>query len=118
MNETRVCRPADIIFCGYSQLYNLTETNPLLKNCKAKCLPPCTYWQYQATVSLAKFPSKQLGWRHFKGNSSEEKLHSYQTLRDTELVLEMFHDKLEYVRIKQFESVSIYSMIAYIGQFI
>lgn len=52
-----------------------------LQQCKAQCKPPCSYWQFQKTVSYAHFPAKHT--RFFVENDSE-----WESLQNT-IILEV-----------------------------
>jgi hypothetical protein len=63
-----------------------------LQQCKLKCKQPCTYWQYQKSVSYARFPSD--GARFFVTNDTE-----WSNLHQT-IILDVFYTMLEHTVIR------------------
>uniref|UniRef100_A0A1I7WNT7 C2 domain-containing protein n=1 Tax=Heterorhabditis bacteriophora TaxID=37862 RepID=A0A1I7WNT7_HETBA len=77
------------------------------ESCKSKCKPPCSYWQYQKSVSYATFPSQVA--KYFVANQSE-----WEELKST-IVLEIYFTDLDYTEIKQVIAMPLQSVIAQIG---
>ncbi|VDM77961.1 unnamed protein product [Strongylus vulgaris] len=52
-----ICTTKQFFHCFAAHLFPV-NTSSTIENCKSKCKPPCSYWQYQKSVSYATFPGQ------------------------------------------------------------
>jgi hypothetical protein len=76
----------------------------LVEHCRKICLPPCQYWKYSTEVSYAKFPSPTM--RRFV---------PHVDMYNSTIILDVFHEHLEYTVIKHYPSMTADTFIANLG---
>ncbi|VDM44182.1 unnamed protein product [Toxocara canis] len=80
LRKPSICTTKQFFHCFATQLFSANNTN-IVEQCKAQCKPPCSYWQFQKTVSYAHFPAKHT--RFFVENDTE-----WESLQST-IILEV-----------------------------
>ncbi|KHJ86568.1 hypothetical protein OESDEN_13675 [Oesophagostomum dentatum] len=75
-----ICTTKQFFHCFIAHLFP-ENSSSIVENCKSKCKPPCSYWQYQKQVSYATFPGQVA--KYFVANQSE-----WEELKST-IVLEV-----------------------------
>lgn len=84
-----------------------TDSEHYFFNCRQRCKPRCTYWQYQSAISYSKFPSEEA--REF-AKSEEE----WTRMKNT-IIVDLYYEKLEFTRIKHYRAMTIHGFIANLG---
>lgn len=110
-----VCRPAEILLCGYKALsQKMQNDSNFTVGCRSRCQGRCRYWQYHPTVSYANFPTENdmwLGDSRFEGFNEA----NVSRWRESEIILEIFFEKLEFTKIKHFPTMTLYNFVANLG---
>ncbi|KAL6724395.1 hypothetical protein Aduo_019288 [Ancylostoma duodenale] len=102
-----ICTTKQFFHCFIAHLFP-ENSSSIVENCKSKCKPPCSYWQYQKSVSYATFPGQVA--KYFVANQSE-----WEELKST-IVLEVYFTDLDYTVIKHVVAMPLQSVIAQIGE--
>ncbi|KHN88751.1 Acid-sensing ion channel 1 [Toxocara canis] len=106
LRKPSICTTKQFFHCFATQLFSANNTN-IVEQCKAQCKPPCSYWQFQKTVSYAHFPAKHT--RFFVENDTE-----WESLQST-IILEVYYTSLDFTVIKHMVAMTPSSFIAQIG---
>uniref|UniRef100_A0A914BWU7 Uncharacterized protein n=1 Tax=Acrobeloides nanus TaxID=290746 RepID=A0A914BWU7_9BILA len=67
-----ICTTKQYLGCFFKVYYKDQESRT--EKCKHQCPPRCHYWQYDKTVSYAKFPSKEDTKTTENGDNSQQAL--------------------------------------------
>lgn len=108
------CTTKEFYFClmpevTQAQKRHEEKKTGLIEYCRSICQPACQYWKYSTEISHAKFPSPII--RRFVMH--EEEMDSYNST----IILDVFHEHLEYTVIKHYPSMTADTFIANLGNF-
>uniref|UniRef100_A0A914XR84 Uncharacterized protein n=1 Tax=Plectus sambesii TaxID=2011161 RepID=A0A914XR84_9BILA len=101
-----LCTTKQFFHCFLAVVFSANHSK-LVDSCKRQCRPPCSFWQYDKSVSYARFPAPEA--RFFVANDSE-----WEQLTHT-IILEVFYTSLDYTVIKHMVSMTANSFVAQIG---
>lgn len=61
-SNTRYCTPYDVKFCIQDKVLmgQKLKMRRKVKECRVRCQAPCSYWEYNPSLSMANFPSQSI----------------------------------------------------------